>query len=272
MDRSLEHYEIERELAARLRSAPETVRRALYPLVYDELCRRVPQHPLAAGPLDAASLGRRARAVSQQFRFLAPFLTARTVFMDIGAGDCALALRLAGYVERVYALDVSDEIVRSVRPPSNLRLVVSDGVLIPVPEDSIDVAFSDQRMERLHPDDARQQLRNIYRRLVPGGRYFCVTPNRHYGPSDLSGDFEEVASGLHLREYSADELRTLLHDCGFTAVHFYAGDRGLYARVPYRLVRALEEALAPLPYPARRRLARAAPLRGLLGLRVMAVK
>jgi SAM-dependent methyltransferase len=267
-----EHYEIERELAERLRSVPETVRRALYPLVYDELYRRVPHHPMVRARLDPETLAASERNLRRQFRFLEPFLTPRTVFMEIGAGDCALSMQVAGYVERVYAIGASEAIVRGMRPPSNLRFVLSDGISLPVPEASVHFAFSDQQMEHLHPDDARQQLRNIYRRLAPGARYLCTTPNRHYGPCDISGYFDEVATGLHLREYSADELRGLLHDCGFSAVHFYAGARGIHTRVPYAMVRALEGALAALPHPARRRLARAAPMRAALGLRVMAIK
>jgi Methyltransferase domain len=39
------HYEVERELAARLRAASRTERRTLYPAVYDELFRWVRTHP-----------------------------------------------------------------------------------------------------------------------------------------------------------------------------------------------------------------------------------
>ncbi len=40
-----EHYEIEKELANRLRKASKPERRALYSALYDELYRRVPLHP-----------------------------------------------------------------------------------------------------------------------------------------------------------------------------------------------------------------------------------
>jgi len=39
------HYRIEIELADRLRSAPPSERLGLYGEVYDELYRRVPNHP-----------------------------------------------------------------------------------------------------------------------------------------------------------------------------------------------------------------------------------
>lgn len=266
------HYEIERELADRLRRAPAGARGALYPLVYDELFRRVPHHPMLTAKRDPAHLACRQRDVERLARFLRRFLSLRAVLLEIGAGDCALSLRLARQVARIYALDVSAQIMAGVRPPPNLRLVLSDGVSVPVPAGSVTLAISDQLMEHLHPEDARAQLRNIYRSLAPGGRYLCITPNRHYGPTDISGYFGAVPRGLHLREYGAAELRALLRDAGFAAVHFYAGGRGVFTRVPYALVRAIEALLAPLPYAMRRRIAGAAPLRALLGLRVIAIK
>jgi SAM-dependent methyltransferase len=267
-----EHYEIERALADRLRQAPATVRGALYALVYDELFRRIPHHPQLRAREDPEAHEHRARDVRHQLGFLSRFFTPRTTFMEIGAGDCALSVQASGYVERVYAVDVSEELLAAVRPPSNLRLLLSDGVSVPVPEGSIDLALSDQLMEHLHPEDARQQLRNIHRSLRPAGVYLCVTPNRLYGPTDVSGYFDEVASGLHLREYSAGELRALLRECGFSRLVFYAGARGVFIPVPYMMLRAAEAVLDWLPGRWRKRVARQAPLRALLGVRVAAYK
>jgi SAM-dependent methyltransferase len=267
-----EHYLIERELAERLRQAPGEARRTLYPEVYNELLRRVPHHPQRRSKFDPEALEERARAVEWQWRLLSQFFTPHTVFMEIGAGDCALSLRAAGYVERVYAVEVSEEIVNGVLPPSNMRIVLSDGLNLPVPENSVDFCFSDQLMEHLHPDDAKEQLRNIYRSLAPGGRYFCVTPNRMYGPRDISGYFDEVATGLHLHEYSAREIRKLLLDAGFSRVCFYAGARGYYARVSYWFVSLVEATLQALSYRLRKPIADWAPMRALLGLRVAAMK
>ena len=61
-------------------------------------------------------------------------------------------------------------------------------------------------MEHLHPDDALEQLQNIYSALVPGGIYLCITPNRLSGPQDVSRDFDMVATGFHLKEYTISEL------------------------------------------------------------------
>lgn len=272
MARVREHYRVERELADRLRAAPDAVRRGLYPQVYEELFRRLPDHPQLRAGADPGARRKRSQSVDWQFAFLRPQLGLRSHFLEVGAGDCALAQRVAGHVERVYALDVSEHIMRGKFRAPNLVPVLSDGISVPVPEGTIDVAFSNQLIEHLDPRDALAQLREVHRGLAPGGRYLCITPNRLYGPRDVSAHFDEVATGLHLREYSARELRALLLEAGFARVRFYAGARGRYARVPFALVCAFESFLQLLPYRLRKPLADNPPARALLGLRVAAIK
>jgi SAM-dependent methyltransferase len=267
-----EHYLIERELADRLLRAPQSERAALYPQVYDELLRKVPHHPMLKAISETSAIARRRREVDQRLRFLRPFLTPETVFMEVGAGDCALALRAATMTRQVYAIDVSERITRNVVPPRNFKLILSDGCSIPLAAGSVDLAFSDQLMEHLHPRDAEEQLRNIARSLAPGGLYVCVTPNRLYGPTDVSGYFEEVARGFHLKEYSGREIRQLFRKVGFSRLQFCAGARGFFLRCPFAALTALEAGLAQLPQRLARRIAETAPMRAVLGLRIVAMK
>lgn len=260
-----EHYEIERELADRLRRAPRRERRTLYKDLYDELFRRVPNHP----QLTARETAEQRRAAAErQARFLTSLCARRPVVIEIGAGDCATSLALAPLAERVYAVDVSNEITGRVRPPDNFELLLSDGCSIPVPRASADLAFSNQLMEHLHPEDAAEQLRNICAALKPGGAYFCVTPNRMSGPHDVSQYFDREATGFHLREYRLGELVALCRDAGFARFRAYVGKDGRYLRVPLALVTLTERLAALLPG----RVAKLAPLRLVLGLRLLAVK
>ena len=263
-----EHYLIERELADRLRLAPRSQRRGLYCEVYDELFRRVPHHP----QLHDVDRAPRQREIDGLLVLLRGFLTSSTVLMEIGAGDCELAIRAAATVKQVYAVDVSEQITRGVSCPANFRLVLSDGCSIPVPEGSIDVAVSNQLMEHLHPDDAREQLHNIYRSLAPGGVYMCITPNRVYGPHDVSKYFDQVATGFHLLEYTARDIRRLFASVGFSEIRFYAGARGLFLRVPFWLIALVETILGAFPRGYGKRVAETGPMRALLGLRVAAMK
>lgn len=266
-----EHYVVERELAARLRTAPREQRPALYAAVYDELFRRLPHHPqlLAQG---AGIAEWRRRNVEHQWRLVRRFIPRDGVFLEVGAGDCALSLRASGAARQVYAVDVSAALTRGIALPANVELRLTDGAAVPAPSGAVHVAFSDQLMEHLHPQDALEQLREIQRCLVAGGVYVCITPNRLNGPHDISGHFDEQTTGLHLREYSACELRALFREAGFRAVRFFAGARGWYVRVPYALVALAEALLEPLPRRVRRAIGALAPMRALLGVRAAAVK
>jgi SAM-dependent methyltransferase len=261
------HYEVERLLADRLRHASKEARRALYPTVYDELLRSVPDHPLKQSqraPEDVA------RDVKYYLDMLSPFIRAENAFLEIGAGDCALSLAVAGMVKRVYAVDVSAEISSHVVPPTNFELVISDGTSIPVPAGSIDLAFSNQLMEHLHPDDAPEQLQQIFKALAPGGRYLCATPNRLNGPHDISRSFDTTATCLHLREYTVRELVPIMKHAGFRTVQVYYPSQHLCT--PAGPVEAIEALLEALPVHMRRSLASREPLRRILGIRLVATK
>jgi SAM-dependent methyltransferase len=262
------HYVIEKELADRLRRASRQERRVLYTTLYDELFRRVPDHPQLARKRNAKLQAETIQARLLLKRFLRP----DSVYLEIGPGDCALARDIAAGVRQVYAVDVSSEIARGSAPPANFQLALSDGSSIPVPDGSINVAYSDQLMEHLHPDDALEQLRNIHKALAPGGVYICLTPNRLSGPHDISRYFDERATGFHLKEYTATELSGIFRATGFSKVKMLAGARGIYLPLPSLLFKLMEGMLVRLPVRLGKSISRSLPLRLILGIRLVATK
>ena len=249
-----QQYEVEVELAARLRSATREERLSgLYSAVYRERVARVPTHPLLAKSRDPSA---RMRTTRQQLRLLRPLLGPGRVFLEIGPGDCALSLAVATAVKQVYAVDVSDVLLGDVPRPHNFQLVRSNGQDVPVPAGSVDLAYSNQVLEHLHPQDAEAQIAAIHTALKPGGKFICITPNRLSGPWDVSRRFTSVASGLHLREYTISEVADLLRRAGFE-VRLFASYHGfrLLPYAPTGLVRAFEACLRPLPISVRRPLA-----------------
>lgn len=257
-ERLREHYLVERELADRLRTASPEERKTLYSEVYDELFRRVPHHPQLQWKEDEAQAQAR---VERQLRLLRRFLRPGETFLEIGAGDCSLSKAVAPQARAVYAVEVSDEITRGLDLPANLQVVISDGASIPVPAGSVDLAYSNSLMEHLHPDDAGEQLANVFEALAPGGRYVCVTQDRLAGPHDVSRHFDRVATGFHLKEYTVGELAALFSEIGFRRLRLYVGGRGRYLGVPIAPVTATEGALAQLPYAPRRKAANLMPFR-----------
>jgi len=197
-----EHYEIEKKLANRLRNASREERRYLYNVLYDELYRRVPHHPQLTQKKYPEL---RYVKLSRQMRFLKRYLKPESIFLEVGPGDCTLSLNVAKHVKKVYAIDVSEEITKHEKFPQNFELIISDGCSIPVPQSSISIAYSNQLMEHLHPEDAYYQLKNIYKALNNNGKYICRTPNRLSGPHDISMYFDNVATGFHLKEYTITE-------------------------------------------------------------------
>jgi SAM-dependent methyltransferase len=262
-----QHYEVEKALATRLRDASREERRALYPALYDELLRRVPDHPLLHTQRTPESV---ALAVEYHIDTLRPFINANTTFLEVGCGDCSLSLALAPRVKQLYAIDVSTEITSQMALPPNFQLRISDGTSIPVPAGSVDVAFSNQLMEHLHPDDALEQLLQIFAALAPGGRYLCVTPNRLNGPHDVSQGFDATATGLHLHEYTVRELVGIMKKAGFRRVQAYFTQGHLSTSTVPAV--ALETALWCLPGGLRHKLASTGPLRKILGIKLLATK
>jgi len=265
-----EHYEVEKELAARLKNAPREERRRLYTSLYDELMARVPHHPRLTAP--KRSPAEREREIQFQVTLLRDFLTSDSVFLEVGPGDCALSHAVAKLVKHVYAVDVSDAAVRGKSHPDNCTFAISNGVSIPVPQESVDVAYSYQLMEHLHPDDAVEQLTNIRMALKPGGVYLCITPNRLSGPHDVSKYFDPVATGMHLHEYTVGELVKLFEQAGFAVQNVYVFSKGKSLPLPIIVLRLIEGFLEILPYRLRRKLATAKPWKVLLQTMVVARK
>lgn len=185
--------------------------------------------------------------------------------MEIGAGDCELALAMARIVRSTFALDVSAEIAKlNARTPQSFNLVLFDGCDIPLPDASVDVAYSNQLMEHMHPDDVLEQLASIYRALVDGGLYICRTPNRLTGPHDISKYFDDRASGLHLKEYTNTELKALLIRAGFSRVATFGAVKGFRLGWPLPALQGLESFLLALPQSTSRKVARSRCVRGVL--------
>lgn len=261
-----EHYEIETGLARRLLASAPDERQAMYCSVYDELFRRVPSHPqLRKKHVPEA----RQAEIGPMARVLTAMLSPTTTYMEIGAGDCALARRLAPSAGRVYAVDVSAEVMPAGEMPANLELVVGDGRSIPVGSELVDLAFSNQLLEHLHPDDLQLHLREVLRTLKPGGQYFIVTPNRLTGPHDVSRHFDEIARGLHLREYRIADLVAAGREAGYARSSLLAIRRGRGYRLPMGAARLLEGSLEALPRSASRRLLRFPRLPALLGINII---
>jgi SAM-dependent methyltransferase len=243
-----EIYRVEVEQSNKLRTASAKQRKTLYSSVYEEYFQKLPFHPQFTIKKNEKLKSER---INYQRTQISPFLKNNPDFMEIGAGDCSLSLSIAGMCRFVYALEVSASIAHNILLPDNTKILLFDGFNIPLQENSIDVAYSNQLMEHLHPDDAREQLMEVFRVLKKGGIYICITPNRISGPHDVSRFFSDKPLGFHLQEYSSGDLRGVLLSAGFRRVIAYTILKGRKIDIPFLVVTTVEFIAGFLPLKLR---------------------
>lgn len=259
------HYRHERALASELKAAGRAERSALYGRLYDRLFAAIPDHP------QTTRGGGPNADIARQVILLEGLVPRGSRFLEIGAGDARVALGLCGHCAEAVAVDVSEAVLAPGPKPANFRFVLIDGLTLPLEDGSIDFVYSNQLMEHLHPDDAREQLAEIARVLAPGGRYLCVTPSRLSGPHDISMYFEDRPTGFHIKEYTYAELADLFGAAGLreSSVVLSKGHRTV--ALPLWVGRVLEEVVGRLAATASRP-ALSTKLRNLLGIRLLGRK
>lgn len=239
------HYLVERELAARLKSADRAQRRDIYATMYSELFSRVPDHTRLTRRVDE----KRTRATTQgKLSLLGSLLRPDDTFLEIAPGDCRFLSEIAQRVRLAWGVDISDQRAEGWKTPDNVRLVVYDGHdTREIPDGSVDLAFSDQLLEHLHPEDMADHLRFVRRLLKPGGRYLFRTPHAGNGPHDVSAYFCDEPEGFHLKEWTYGELADVLEQTGYRAWRGFWAKRNLRAPLPFGYFTRCERVLQPLP-------------------------
>lgn len=249
-DQLRRHFEVERELADRLRRSTREERTKLFRTMYGELFERVPDHPRVVRREDAESTR---RAVASQMALLRDFLPGVKTFLEIAPGDCRLSFEVAKHVEKVVGVDISDQSGNVADKPGNFELVVYDGYTLDLPPQSVDLAFSYQFLEHLHPDDVPLHFAMIKRALKPGGIYIFATPHRFSGPHDISAHFSDTPQGFHLKEWTYRELAAVVERAGFDEWFSYRFGRARQSRVWNTATLVVEGALGVLPRPLQKR-------------------
>lgn len=242
---SRRHFEVEKELAARLRASTRAERRTLVGELYGELFARVPDHPRLVRRETAAES---AAAVAKQMRLLRPHLRRDQTFLEIAPGDGRLSIAVAPHVRQVWMADISDQ-TGGVPLPANCEHRVFDGFDLDLPTGSVDLAFSYQFLEHLHPDDVQPHLELVARLVRPGGAYILDTPHRFSGPWDASRPYTLEPACFHMQEWTYGEVGARLRAAGFHTWQPYRW--GTVRRAaPWRWATRLAEALLD-PWPRR---------------------
>jgi hypothetical protein len=99
-ERIVAHYELERQLADEMRSSSKNEREAgLYNSLYDRLLGGLADHPRKKGDSEAARQRKR-EYVDRQVTMIRAETDENDTFLDIGGGDCAVALLVSQHVRQ----------------------------------------------------------------------------------------------------------------------------------------------------------------------------
>jgi SAM-dependent methyltransferase len=251
-DRIRHHYEVEKELAARLRASTREERTTLFKTLYTELFERVPDHPRLTRRETAESSRKN---IETQLRLLRPHFAEsgrKPVLVEFAPGDCRLAAAAAPDCDRVFGVDISDQRSPGETFPGNVELIVYDGYRLDLPDGCADLAFSYQFLEHLHPDDIAPHFDMVHRLLRPGGVYVFDTPHRFSGPHDVSRFFGDTLDCFHFQEWSYREMRSLLAGRGFAKTAIHRRGRLFPDPAINALHDAVETLTGALPRPLRR--------------------
>jgi SAM-dependent methyltransferase len=269
-DRSFEqirnHYLVERSIAKRLKGSSREKRTLIYTTMYQELFSKVPDHPR----LTRRKSERLTKIKNKdKFNLVRRFLTGSDVFAEFGPGDSIFAAKVAGKVKYVYGIDITDQRNISDIFPENFELIIYDGYnLNEIESNSIDIIFSDQLIEHLHPEDTKLHFKLVHRLLKTGGKYVFRTPHSLTGPRDISRYFSEKPECLHMKEWTYNEIRKMLLDTNFSTFYFYWRAKGMNLRLPYSYFAVCEKILGLFP----KRYIRKAAKRLLNAIYISAVK
>jgi SAM-dependent methyltransferase len=239
------HYLVEKAIAEKLKQADREGRKLIYSTMYDELFSKVPDHPRLTR---RSSEEQTALANKIKFELVRKFITKSTLFAEFAPGDCKFAIEVAKQVKHVYGIDISNQLSPNDVLPDNFTMIVYDGYNVKdIEENSLDIIFSDQLIEHIHPEDTKHHFKLAYNLLKKGGKYIFRTPQYHSGPHDISAYFADEPEGFHLKEWTYIEIKQLLRELNYSRLSSFWYAKGIKAAMPYIYFEATEKILNLLP-------------------------
>ncbi|WP_323757927.1 class I SAM-dependent methyltransferase [Roseivirga sp.] len=143
--------------------------------------------------------------------------------VDYGSGQGYMLQSIERHLKTKSLTGIDVVIPKSLKSHKTIRFIESNIVNYEFDE-KFDVAFSDNVLEHLVPEDADIHLKNIYNHLNPNGKLIIIMPNRLFGPWDVTRikDFSQsgklAAEGGHVNESTHTEMANQLKKIGFREV------------------------------------------------------
>ena len=144
--------------------------------------------------------------------------------LDVATGAGHVAYAFAPHVARVWATDITDEMLAIVRQEAhkrklpNIRVAYAKAEALPFEDASFDLVTS--RIAPHHFDSIIVFLDEVRRVLKPGGTLALVDNVVPVGTvGDYVNAFERFRDPSHLRAWTMDEWRDALRAHGFAVAH-----------------------------------------------------
>lgn len=158
-----------------------------------------------------------------QIRLLHSFFDHKTV-VDYGCGYGESTVAISETANHVYGVDIAADVIEMAKrctTPKHVNFLTVEEMDEIIPNGSVDVFYSSNVFEHMHPTDLLVHLEIAWRKLRSGGHYMTFTPHAFSGPHDISGKFLPSGfppQGLHLIEYTYKSLTTAFKLCNFRTV------------------------------------------------------
>ena len=144
--------------------------------------------------------------------------------LDIATGGGHVAYTFAPHVARVWATDITQEMLDMVKAEAakrglgNLRTTYAKAEALPFEDESFDLVTC--RIAPHHFDSIPDYLAEAHRVLKPGGTLAVVDNVVPAGPvGDYVNAFERLRDPSHLRAWTMDEWRAAIKAAGFAIGH-----------------------------------------------------
>ena len=141
------------------------------------------------------------------------------IVVDFGCGAGPSTELISRYATYVYGVDCSSVIIEEAKKNfghlENAQFLSLEKIELSLEDETIDVVYSNDLIEHLHPSDAFTHFQEVWRVLKKGGKYYFWTPGSRTGPHDFTSNFCPKGFGIlsqasHIKEYDLNELMDIL--------------------------------------------------------------
>jgi 2-polyprenyl-3-methyl-5-hydroxy-6-metoxy-1,4-benzoquinol methylase len=216
-----EWKKLEFSYAKRLRECNAQERKKLYFEAYSVVSK------LGAKEFSSDNPEERTAGTSKEFvQLLSHMVDKEQRVLEIGCGRGYTCLKLAPYIMSMVGIEVSESaIIESKELLSKnkiknieIRQISAIELKDNFNKNEFDTCISIELIEHLHPEDAKEHLKQVFLVLKPGGKYIINMPNRLSGPHDITKEEfpdEKKALGFHLNESTYKEMINIMRSIGF---------------------------------------------------------